>query len=237
MNEVFHNAKETTQVVGNTKAITPLWIIALFLSLTETMLGVAVTQTVGAIQIALTTFVIVFPLIIAGAFFIILWFKNYVLFPPEVFNRMDVNAYVKAMQHREPDISGFSLNNQNVQQLTKKELIITEESIDLFIERIDFNGLLCLYVFSLVNKTMIPLNTDTLAVDIELDYAWGTLTAATAIALIDYTSSKRVVNIIYINERLKDRLPTEIDRRVKNLDKTDVEFIQNKIKQIERYYG
>ena len=54
------------------RAMTPLWIIALFVSLTEAVLGVAVTQTTTEIQVALTAFVIGFPVLIAGAFFIIL---------------------------------------------------------------------------------------------------------------------------------------------------------------------
>jgi hypothetical protein len=40
------------------RAVTPLWIVSLFLTLTETVLGVAVIQTVGGVQIALTVFVL-----------------------------------------------------------------------------------------------------------------------------------------------------------------------------------
>jgi hypothetical protein len=36
------------------RPLTPLWIVSLFLTLTETVLGVAVTQTAGGVQIALT---------------------------------------------------------------------------------------------------------------------------------------------------------------------------------------
>jgi len=85
------------------RVVTPLWIIALFVSLTEAALGIAVTQTINGIQIALTVFVIVFPLLIAGAFFAILWNKPYVFYSPTEFGRqVDVRQYVEAMQQRAP---------------------------------------------------------------------------------------------------------------------------------------
>jgi len=81
------------------RAITPLWIIALFVSLTETVLGTAVIQTTGGIQIALTVFVLFFPLLIAGAFFLILWNRPYVLYPPtEYGNQTDISSYVNAIR-------------------------------------------------------------------------------------------------------------------------------------------
>ena len=84
--------------------ITPLWIIGLFVSLTETVLGVGILQTSGGIQIALTVFVLVFPLLIAGAFFAILWFRSYVLYPPTEYGpETDVASYVQAMQRRPLD--------------------------------------------------------------------------------------------------------------------------------------
>src|SRR4051794_33039024 len=52
--------------------LTPLSIIALFLTFSETVLGIAVTQTSGSIQVALTCFVTSFPVLVAAAFFAIL---------------------------------------------------------------------------------------------------------------------------------------------------------------------
>ena len=91
----------TVYTIDFIPAITPLWIIALFVSLTELILGVAVTQTTGGIQIALTVFVIAFPTLIAAAFFGTLWLKNYVLYSPGDFIPPSVKEYVEAMQ-REP---------------------------------------------------------------------------------------------------------------------------------------
>lgn len=78
--------------------LTPLWVIALFLSLTELVAGIAVTQASGGVQVALTTFVIAFPLLVAAAFFIVLWSRPFVLYPPTEFGaETDVKTYVQAM--------------------------------------------------------------------------------------------------------------------------------------------
>ena len=83
------------------RPITPLWIIALFVSLTETVLGTAVFKTSGSIQVALTIFVVLFPVFIAGSFFVILWNRAYVLYPPtEYGSETDISSYVNAMRQR-----------------------------------------------------------------------------------------------------------------------------------------
>ena len=102
--------------------IIPLWIIALFVSLTETVLGIAVVQTTAGIQIVLTAFVVIFPLLIAGAFFAVLWHKPYVFYPPNEFGRKtDVASYVKAMQQKtiidEPQLY------TNIQETIRKTLV------------------------------------------------------------------------------------------------------------------
>ena len=79
--------------------ITPLWIISLFVSLTESVLTIAVIKTGGSIQLALTAFVLIFPLIIAGCFFSILWNRPYVFYPPTEYGEgADVESYVQAMR-------------------------------------------------------------------------------------------------------------------------------------------
>jgi uncharacterized protein YbaP (TraB family) len=79
-------------------SMTPLWVISLFLTLTETMLGVGVIQTSGGIQVALTVFVLVFPLLVACAFFGILWFKPYVFYTPYEFgSAADAATFIDAI--------------------------------------------------------------------------------------------------------------------------------------------
>lgn len=81
--------------------MTPLWVISLFVSLTEVVTGLALTRASGPVQVALTTFVIGFPLLVASAFFLILWFRPYVFYPPTEFSSaVDVSAYVRAMSNK-----------------------------------------------------------------------------------------------------------------------------------------
>jgi len=92
------------------RGLSPLWIIAIFLSFSETVLGFAVTRTTGGIQVALTTFVVSFPALVGAVFFLILWKKPYVFYPPTEFSKsVDVKAYVDAMQSREaPPVTPIS---------------------------------------------------------------------------------------------------------------------------------
>lgn len=70
--------------------MTPLWVISLFVSLTEVVLGISVTQTTGNIQIALVCFVIIFPVLVACVFFILLWFKPWTFYPPSEYPDVEV---------------------------------------------------------------------------------------------------------------------------------------------------
>lgn len=62
--------------------MSPLWVISLFLTLTETVLGVGVFNTAGGVQGTLTAFVVCFPVLVAAGFFAILWKKPFVLYTP-----------------------------------------------------------------------------------------------------------------------------------------------------------
>jgi tetratricopeptide (TPR) repeat protein len=87
-------------------SITPLWIVASFVGLTEIVVGIVATQTTGSIQVALTYFVCAFPLLVAAAFFGILWKKPFVFYPPAEFgSAQDVTSYVAAMQGHLPEKS------------------------------------------------------------------------------------------------------------------------------------
>lgn len=49
---------------------------------------IAVTKAVGNIQIAFTAFAIAYPLLVATAFFIILWYRPYVFYSPTEFGSL-----------------------------------------------------------------------------------------------------------------------------------------------------
>jgi hypothetical protein len=115
---------EARQTLKEKKAITPLWIVALFVSLSETVLGVAVTQTQGGIQIALTVFVIIFPLLIAGLFFAILYRKPFVFYSPTEFGEQtNVRDYVEAMRDR-PLVDNEIY--KNIQEVVRKTIMSKE---------------------------------------------------------------------------------------------------------------
>ena len=83
--------------------VTPLWIVASFLTLTEATLCYAVTQVSGGVQIALTAFVIAFALIVACGFFAILWKKPWVFYAPSEYGNIDPRHFRSAL-HDSPAV-------------------------------------------------------------------------------------------------------------------------------------
>lgn len=74
-----------TELLKGSKGLTPLGLVAIFASLSEGILGLATTRTDGFVQVSLTIFVIVYALLIPSVFFIILWKKPGVFYPPKEF--------------------------------------------------------------------------------------------------------------------------------------------------------
>ena len=90
--------KTGTEQPSRKSAITPLRVISVFLSLCEVVAGLAVTQASGGVQVTLTVFVVSFPVLVAAAFFAILWKKPYVFYPPTEFGgATNVSEYVRAL--------------------------------------------------------------------------------------------------------------------------------------------
>lgn len=81
------------------RRLTPLWIISLFVGLTEAVLAAAVTQTTGSVQIALAGFVMFFPLLIAAAFFAVLWNRPWVFYAPSEYGAIDPALFVQTLAH------------------------------------------------------------------------------------------------------------------------------------------
>jgi hypothetical protein len=79
--------------------MTPLGIIAAFVTLTETVLGFVATQVTGGIQIAVTAFVITFATLVAAAFFLILWKRPWVFYSPSEYGQMDPEKFMKAQSN------------------------------------------------------------------------------------------------------------------------------------------
>jgi len=77
---------------------TPLGIVAAFVSLTEAVLGIALTRVSGGPQVALTIFVIAFPLLVATAFFFILWYRAYVFYAPSEYGNVKPSDFMSAIR-------------------------------------------------------------------------------------------------------------------------------------------
>ncbi len=78
--------------------LSPLWIISIFVTFTEAVLGYAVTKTDSWIQGALAVFVMLFAIGIASAFFYILWHKPYHFYSPSDFGNISPKDFVDAIQ-------------------------------------------------------------------------------------------------------------------------------------------
>src|SRR5262245_693350 len=81
---------------------TPLWVISLFVTLTETAMVIAATQTTGNLQLAFAYFSMGFAVLVFICFMLILWSKPEVLHPPESFGHGGTTPaeYVKALTIR-----------------------------------------------------------------------------------------------------------------------------------------
>src|SRR6478752_3694522 len=89
------------------KSINPLWMIFLFFSFTEIMLGVGVLNTLGGVQTALVSFVILFPTGIAMMFFVILWFRPKHFYAPKDYsNDQSFLEMMRTERTYNPDIAG-----------------------------------------------------------------------------------------------------------------------------------
>jgi hypothetical protein len=131
------------EVIPTQSRVTPLWIVAAFVTLTETVLGFAVTQVTGGVQIALTCFVIIFALLVAGAFFFILWNRPYVFYSPAEYAGADPKHFVQAMKGIVPDqivervraaeakptddIAQFALMDSFLDDVMRQHLIMMKE--------------------------------------------------------------------------------------------------------------
>jgi hypothetical protein len=216
------------------KAITPLLIVVLFLSLTEIVLGAAVTQTQGGIQVALTVFVICFPVLIATFFFLVLWYRPYVFYPPTEFGQhTNVSEYVEAMQRRpailnsnkesslilNKALSGESKEANEVAESDEGKKLI-DELVEYFVESISLSGLIILYASIVAHSQSKSFNLQELCGRLqtpEYEYSHGILVACSSTGLVSQTESKGIINVTFVDEGLKDKLPAELDNRIGSL--------------------
>ena len=91
----------TKRSTSTVRIITPLWIISLFISLTETVVGVAAVRASGVVQVLFTVFAIAFPILVACAFFWILWHRPWVFYTPQQYSQTgDARTFIDALRSR-----------------------------------------------------------------------------------------------------------------------------------------
>ena len=93
------------------KVYSPLGVISLFVGLVE--LGLAYSSGVsdGAVQISILVFMGIFAVGIAATFFIFLWYRPWVFYPPSEFGSTTVQAFVNAMRGDSIDITQITSNS------------------------------------------------------------------------------------------------------------------------------
>lgn len=67
------------------RTLGPLWVISLFLGLSQVTVTIATTQATGWIQAMLAIFAVTFPTLVSIVFFTVLWRNNKVLYAPREF--------------------------------------------------------------------------------------------------------------------------------------------------------
>jgi hypothetical protein len=78
---------------------TPLWIISIFIGLSQAVAGLVAIQGSGWIAGTLAIFAVIYPIVVTGLFFLILWKRNWLFYPPSEFSH-DVQPaqYIDAMR-------------------------------------------------------------------------------------------------------------------------------------------
>ena len=111
------NTPESTTANANKKskfAHSPLSIVALFGGLVEVGFGVAVSVSSGWLQATIFVCMLLLALAILTAFFVVLWKRPWVFYPPSEFGPTTVGAFVSAMREGELSISASAIRSLNL---------------------------------------------------------------------------------------------------------------------------
>jgi len=137
----------------------PLWIISLFLGISEVTSGAVALKSQAWIQAVFTLFSVGFPCAVLVLFFIVLWKKPYVLYAPRDYSDdVDVEVFVKAMGENvrrgvevaqtaaassaEAVANEFHLDTGDTEMLVRKAKDAAEESVRLSVATVDLSSFL-----------------------------------------------------------------------------------------------
>ena len=83
---------------GQRMANGPIYVIVTFLGLIDAGLVYAASETQGCTQVAVLIFLALYTSCVATMFFVILWNRNWVLYPPSEYGHMKPQDFVNAMR-------------------------------------------------------------------------------------------------------------------------------------------
>lgn len=92
--EVKAGEKKANQSTANG----PIYVIVAFLGITDAGLVYASSVTQGCIQVAVLIFLAAYTLYLATTFFVILWNRNWILYPPSEYGHLRPQDFVSAMR-------------------------------------------------------------------------------------------------------------------------------------------
>lgn len=135
--------------------------------------------------------------------------------------------------------------------MNDSNLLLTNDSIDKFLERISFSGLLALYAFhhSYTSKKAFSFETLVKKVDfLPEPYGMAFLIVSQSLGLIDYTSNKHTdssfYNITYYNSYLASKIKAEVYDRasvnelnLKNTTETTLKLWKQRAEYVEQYFN
>lgn len=100
------------------RTLNPLWLIFLFFTFTEVVLGVSAYRAQAGVQVALTVFVIAFPVLVSSAFFAILWFRPTHFYAPRDYT--DDQTFLQGMRDaQQRQELGTALDERIEREVTK----------------------------------------------------------------------------------------------------------------------
>ena len=109
MNSESNGGSKSVGSLGKGVVRTPLSLIAFFFSIVEVGLAYTTGVSSGWLQVFVVVFMCLFALCIAVSFFLVLWKRNWILYPPSEFGNASVGKYVDAMRGDKASISSIAM--------------------------------------------------------------------------------------------------------------------------------
>ncbi|MCA1600651.1 MAG: hypothetical protein LC776_03050 [Acidobacteria bacterium] len=168
------------------RILNPIWLISLFVGLTEVTTGIAATQTSGWTQKIFTIFSVLFPSMVASLFFLILWKKPAVLYAPgDYTEQTSVSTFASALS---------SSANRNYATIES----VIQSTIETILPPL-LEGSNSTDRKSVVNKAVAAAHRDLLnrIIEVDLSSIYGTSQEPLRIPVSDSSTVSEVLNQVW----------------------------------------